>query len=110
MADKDLNIEVATEGDVKVVSLNGPLLLSNFFDFQALMRTDDSPALILDLSNVPFIDSAGIGALVNAQVSRTRSNRSMKLRGVNARVMSVFQITHVDTLFQLADDAKATTA
>ena len=97
-------------GSPRQLKLTGPVLLGNLFDFQTLIREDQSPALIIDMSAVPYIDSAGIGALVNAQVSRTRSERKLTLRGVNERVRCAMQVTKVESLFDLqpADDvAKA---
>ena len=59
-----LNIEEVsgTPEGRRVLRLSGPVLLSNFFPFQALVRASTAPSLILDLTEVPYIDSAGIGA------------------------------------------------
>ena len=47
----------------RLLRLTGPVTISNFFEFQSLIRGNTSRRLILDLSQVPYIDSAGIGAL-----------------------------------------------
>ena len=54
------------------------ITLSNLFDFQARVRSDKSQALIIDLTSVPYVDSAGIGALVGAYVNRQKDNRSLR--------------------------------
>ena len=46
------------------MKLTGPLVLSNMFDFQQRLREEKSRGLIIDLSEVPYIDSAGIGVLI----------------------------------------------
>jgi anti-anti-sigma regulatory factor len=46
--------------------LHGPIVISNLFEFQAKVRADGSRGLILDMSAVPYIDSAATGALVGA--------------------------------------------
>jgi anti-sigma B factor antagonist len=95
--------------NTRVLRLTGALVLSTIFSFQQTVRADTSPSLIIDLSGVSYCDSAGIGALVNAHVSRTRSNRELALKGVTDRVMAVLKITRVDQLFTfLPGDAAAT--
>jgi len=83
--------------------LNGPLLLSNLFDFQKLLREQKSHGVVIDLAEVPYIDSAGIGVLVNGMVSCKNNGRTLVLTGVAERVMSVLKITRVDQLFHFAN-------
>jgi hypothetical protein len=54
----------------RVLRLTGALVLTTVFDFQATVRADQSRYLIIDFSGVPYVDSAGIGALVGAYVTR----------------------------------------
>jgi anti-anti-sigma regulatory factor len=49
----------------RVLRITGPLMLTTLFQFQSLLRADTSH-LILDFTNVPYVVSAGIGALVGA--------------------------------------------
>ena len=60
-------------------ALAGPLILPNVFSFQITVRSDQSQTLILDFSKVPYADSAGIGALVGAYVTRQNSKRRLGL-------------------------------
>ena len=95
------------------MKLTGPLLLSNMFDFQNQLRAQKNHGVILDLSDVPYIDSAGIGVLVNGMVSCKNNDRTLVLSGVNERVMTVLRVTKVDTLFHFVDstaDAEALAA
>ena len=93
-----------TQDGERVLRLNGPLLLSNLFEFQSKARTDNSQNLILDFSNVPYIDSAGIGALVGAYVSRQNGDgRTLTLVGVNQRVRQALQVTHVEQFFKFSE-------
>ncbi len=63
MQEKSLEIErVDDAGGASVVfRLHGPLLLGNFFSFQSMVRNDQAKLLIVDVADVPYIDSAGIG-------------------------------------------------
>jgi len=64
MPEQPLHIEdlPGSRAGIRVLRLVGPLTLLNVFGFQSQVRADDSHALILDFTNVPLVDSAGIGA------------------------------------------------
>jgi len=86
---------------VHILKLSGPIVLTNLFDFQAKIRANSSPALILDFTNVPLIDSAGVGALVGGYVSREKSGRTLALAGVNQRIKNVLDVTRVLSFFRM---------
>ena len=84
----------------EVVTLKGPLTSGNGEVFLNAMRRQDAvPTLILDFSDVPYIDSAGLGWLVSAYVSRQKAGRRTVLSGINGRVQKLFEITRVSDLF-----------
>jgi anti-sigma B factor antagonist len=85
----------------RVLKLDGPLILSNFFEFQNLVRADHATSLIIDLSGVPYIDSAGIGALVNGYVSHQNAGKALSLVGVTDRVRSSLRIANVEQFFPI---------
>ena len=70
----------------RVLRLSGALVISTFFSFQSIVRSDTSRLLVIDFTNVPYVDSAGIGALVGAYVTRQHSARSLALAGVSERI------------------------
>lgn len=99
----------ARDGE-KILSLKGPLTIQTTFDFQSAVRAETSPALIVDLSEVPFVDSAGLGALVGAHVTAQKANRKIAFVGVNSRVKALMDMTHVSQLFRVyptVQDAEA---
>ncbi|MBZ5646385.1 MAG: STAS domain-containing protein [Acidobacteriia bacterium] len=105
MADQKLQIQTSAgsrEGCI-VVHLSGPLTIATLFEFQTLLRSERSPVLVLDLAGVPYLDSAGLGCLLGAHVSRQKDGRKLMLAGVSDRVKTVFLLTHVDPLFQFFD-------
>jgi len=87
----------------RILRLQGPIVISNLFDFQAKVRADNSRSLIIDLSNVPYMDSAGIGALVGAYVTHQKDGRSLLLVGVSQRIHSAPQVTRVEQFFRFFD-------
>ena len=91
----------------RFLRLTGPLVLTNLFDFQARVRADNSPALFLDFTNVPYVDSAGIGALVGAYVTHQKDGCRLYLVGVSQRVRDALQVTRVEQFFSFLDTMAA---
>ncbi len=85
-----------------VLRIHGPLLLGNFFPLQTSVRADSCNLLIIDVADMPYIDSAGIGCLVGAHVSREHSGRKLIIVGANERLLTALKVTKVDQLFTFA--------
>ena len=60
--------------------------------------------LILDLEQVSYIDSSGIGELVGAYTSAATVNAQIKLAKLPAKIYDLLQITKLVTVFQIFDD------
>jgi len=84
---------------VTVLRLSGNITLSTCFDLQDRLRAETSEHLILDLSNVQFVDSSGIGCLVNGYVSHHMMGGRMVLAGVNKRILTALHETRVNQFF-----------
>jgi anti-anti-sigma factor len=86
-----------------IIHLTGPVTLRNLFDLLPLLRSDALPSVsILDLEAVPYMDSAGMGAIVNYHVHCQHRNARLIVAAVNSRVMELFKMTHVDRVISLA--------
>ena len=85
---------------VRVLSVSGPLTISSLFPFQEAWRSETAAAMVFDLTQVPYADSAAIGSIVNAYVSCQNSGRRMAV-AAGDRVHKVMEITNVATLFPL---------
>ncbi len=102
MPDQPLHIEdlPGSREGVRILRLAGPLTLSNLFGFQSQLRSDKSQSLILDFTAVPLADSAGIGALVGAYVTRQKDGRTLALVAVNQRIHQALEVTRVEHFFR----------
>ena len=102
MPHQDFRIEdiPAEKPGHRILRLTGPLLLPSIFEFQSMVRANTSRILVLDMTAVPFVDSAGVGALVGAHVTHQKDDRSLRLVGVNERVRNTLKVTQVDKFFQ----------
>jgi anti-sigma B factor antagonist len=97
------------EGTV-IVTLIGPLVLYNLFRLQDELRTRQDSVVILDLEQTPYMDSAGLGLLMNAYVSAVNGGRAFLLAGVCERVHALLAMTKVDQVlrtFPSVEDAES---
>lgn len=85
------------------IVLAGPITLNNLFQLQATLRAQTAETLVLDLHGVPYMDSAGLGTIINAHVSAQRRGGKVLLSGVNDRVMSLFDLTKVTSVLNFTD-------
>jgi anti-sigma B factor antagonist len=95
-----IQVTTSQADGVTVLTVEGPLTINTLFKFQDAWRAEKSDVLILDLTAVPYADSAAIGSIVNAYVSRRNSNRMMAV-AAGDRVRTTMQVTKVDQLFPL---------
>jgi anti-sigma B factor antagonist len=91
----------------RILRLDGALVMTTIFEFQATVRADTSRSLIIDFANVPYVDSAGIGALVGAYVTRQHGGRSLALVGVSERIHTALRVTRVEQFFRFFDSVSA---
>ncbi|MEL7088554.1 MAG: STAS domain-containing protein [Pseudomonadota bacterium] len=90
------------DGTVQIVSVhNARIDAAVAIEFKDAMRQateSGSPTVILDLSEVDFIDSSGLGAIV-ASMKHMGQDRSLVLAGLTPTVDKVFRLTRMDSVF-----------
>ena len=84
----------------RILVLKGPIVLGTLFQFQGAIRAKEATTLIIDFTAVPYMDSAGIGALVGAYVTHNKEGRSLALVGVSDRLHAALQVTRVEQFFR----------
>ena len=93
-------ISPGAQDGTTVLKITGPLVLASIFGFQNEFRSMRPAALIVDLSDCPFMDSAGLGLLMNQFVSAEGNQRKLFLAGVNERIESLFELTKVSAVLK----------
>ena len=63
--------------------------------------------LVVDLAQVPFIDSAGLAALVSALKSSRRAGGNVMLSGIQPQARTVFSLTMLDRVFNIYTSIEA---
>jgi anti-sigma B factor antagonist len=67
------------------------------------LRSGPTPQItILDISQVPYMDSAGMGLVMNQYVHCKTKGLKLIVAGANSRVMDLFEVTKVSTILPLA--------
>jgi anti-sigma B factor antagonist len=108
MPQEPLRIEdiSSPEQDQRILCLSGPIVINNLFELQSTIRSNSARKLIIDMAAVPYVDSAGIGALVGAYVTHQKDGRSLALVGVSNRVRAALQVTKVESFFRFFDSVQ----
>ena len=86
-----------------ILVLKGAFTSSSSPVFNDAVVAVAAPRLIVDLSEVPMMDSMAIGALVRAFVSCHKSGSKLALAGMNHRVQNVLHLTGIAPLFDSYD-------
>jgi anti-sigma B factor antagonist len=99
-------------GDVTVVDAVGRITLgegaSTFRDSIRDLAASGHKKILLNLAEVSYIDSSGIGELVSGFTTVANQGGSVKLLKLTKRVQDLLQITKLYTVFEVHDDeAKA---
>jgi len=95
-------------GDVTVIDATGRITLgegaSTFRDTVRDLAGKGNKKILLNLSDVTYIDSSGIGELVSGFTTVTNHGGVLKLLGLSKRVKDLLQITKLYTVFEVFDD------
>jgi len=104
---KELKIEseIGASG-VKIFRLIGPLTLASVFEFQDQARADHDAATVIDLSGVPYMDSAGLGAILGIMASCQRTHRGFGITGATERIQTLFTVAGVGGLIPSFDSVE----
>jgi anti-sigma B factor antagonist len=112
--DTILDIELRSLGQVKLVKLRGKLNLGDavdrFRDTLADLMASGDTRVVLDLSEVPWIDSSGIGLLVKILTSAKQRGGSIKLLNPSKFTVQTLKMICLLDLFEVFDDQERAVA
>lgn len=103
-----VKLKTRKSGDVTIVDVSGRVTLGEGSSAIAETLRDlaakGDKKILLNLSDVSYIDSTGIGELVAGFTSAANSGGNVKLLGVTRHVKDVLQISKLYTVFEAFDD------
>lgn len=101
-------------GDIVIVDLGGQIKLgegsSILRDTVKDLLAKGQKKILLNLGDVTYIDSSGVGELVSAFTSLRNQGGEMKLLNLTKKVRDILQITKLYTVFDVLDDERAALA
>ena len=102
----ELEKRAGSNGNQIVMRLSGKLSLETVHNFIQTLRTEPAPHLILDMSGVSFLDSAGVGALVQIFVHRRNLGQTFTLAGLTKQGNAVIQVAGLSKLLPIESSAE----
>ena len=102
-----MTITERKNGAVTILDVDGKILLGEG-DVQLKRKIDElierkEQKLLLNLANVPYMDSGGLGEIVRSYTTVKRAGGELKLLGVTKRISDLLTITKLVTVFEIFD-------
>ncbi len=109
-----MKIEMRTIGDVRILDCSGKITLGE--GTMTVRNTvldilkDGGKKIIVNLADVNYIDSSGIGELVRTYITVSGGGGQLKLLNLTKKIQELLQITKLLTVFQVFDSESAALA
>jgi len=112
--ERSVDINVRRRSNIQVVQLRGPLRMGEAVDrFRQTLdeaATSGDNKVVLDLSEMPSIDSSGIGVLVKAMASAKQRGGALKLINPSKFAVQTLRLVGVLNLFEIFQDEETAVA
>ena len=100
-----MSFTITKQGDVSIVEIDGQLIVGNRQELkQKMLEALDGGArkLVVDFTKTGYIDSSGLGVLVSLSKKIREQGGELRLAALNEDLRTLFELTKLDTLFQIA--------
>jgi anti-sigma B factor antagonist len=105
-----LSIKTRHDGNVTIVDLGGKITLGDdtgiLRDELRSLLAQGNKNIVLNMKDISYVDSAGLGELVGAYTTATNQGGSVKLLHLQGKMRDLMQITKLHTIFNTFDDEK----
>lgn len=108
-----MTLSERTSGTVTIVDIAGKLTVNDSNQLRDKVRSllqQGRTQLIVNLGGVPYMDSAGLGELVQAYATATRQGGTLKLLNTTSKLHDLLVITRLATVFESFDSEAAAVA
>jgi len=102
-----MQIEVENKGDISVVHCGGSLDADSIAAFKKIayeLVDKGTTRLVVDCSNLTFVDSMGLGVLISLLRRVRQGNGDVKMAALSDDVKTIFEITRLHRLFEVCAD------
>ena len=101
-----MGFQVQKVNDVLVVDVEGQLIVGNRQELKQKVLEElenGERKFIIDFEKTGYIDSSGLGVLVSLSKKIREQGGELRLANLNEDLRTLFELTKLDTLFQIAD-------
>jgi anti-sigma B factor antagonist len=103
-----MELTTREDGHVTIMSVQGDLVIgeaeATFKRTVTRLLEEGKVNLLVDLSEVGFLDSSGLGALVRAMTNSQKEGGQTKLLNAGPQVRRLLEMTKLDSVFEIHDD------
>ena len=102
----ELSFEITKTPEETLVRCNGKIVSGTSRELQNTVRAliPEARRVVLDLTNVSYMDSSGLGAVVSIYLTCKRQECELKLINLNQRLKELFRITRLAAIFEGHED------
>jgi anti-sigma B factor antagonist len=103
---QELNLETTKNLEETIVRCSGKITSGSSALLQSTVRSliPETKCVVLDLTNVSYMDSSGLGAVAGLYFSAKRQNSRLKLINLNQRLKELFRVTNLASVFEGHED------
>ena len=103
-----MDVSVAAKDKADIIALNGDLDYQSYKDFEEVVENALSRKrnpIVIDISDVPHIDSVGLGTITRLWKSATQDDIALVLAGARKNVRSMIKLVNLDGRIKMFDSA-----
>ena len=108
-----MSLHVQREDSAVILEVRGQLVVSNWRELrQTVLETLEAGArnILVDFEQTSYIDSSGVSVLVHISNKIREKGGQLRLANLNEDLKRLFELTRLDSVFQIADSRKAALA
>ena len=103
-----IRMKITTEmrDDFVLIRVKGTLSIENISPFETLLNkyVDEKMHILIDLSEMTFIDSSSLGIIVVYFTKSDKNGKHFALLNINGDILQMFKITGLDKRIKIFDD------
>ena len=98
----ELSLETIKNPDEIIVRCNGRIVSATTHDLQTTVRSliPETKRVVLDLTNVSYMDSSGLGTVVSIYLTAKRQQCELRIINLNQRLKELFRLTKLASIFE----------
>jgi anti-sigma B factor antagonist len=104
-----LTLRTVVDGDVTIVHCSGRLTstVTGLLHDEVKPLIPHAKKIVLDLTDLTFMDSMGLGTIASLYVSSKAAGRQFELINLSRRIRDLFSVTHLLSLFEACGETDA---